>query len=143
MFNKLQSRPIASFDMLSSSDLCFSSLHHALPTSSPLCYLPLNIAPLGHVQAVQELHCQERQLMYFFGSTIMRTFRISLFLTRQTCWISAALCDTFSNELPVSWSSSFWVFEVSTSTPGCIVTLRTIFSPRKLLDRISTSLAIV
>ncbi len=61
------------------------------------------------------------------------TFRISLFLTRQTCWMSAALCETSSNEFPVSCSSSFWFFDISTSTPGRIVTFRTIFSPIKLL----------
>src|SRR6266536_6262016 len=63
----------------------------------------------------------------------VRTFRISLFRTLQICWISAALCETFSRELPDNCSSSFWVFDVSTSTPGCMTTLRTIFSPMKFL----------
>ena len=48
--------------------------------------------------------------------------------------MSAALCETFSRELPVSWSSSFWFFDASTSTPGNIVTRRMIFSPMKFLD---------
>ena len=61
------------------------------------------------------------------------TFRISLFLTLHICWISAALCDTFSKEFPVSWSSSFTFFDGSISTPGSKVTLRTIFSPMKFL----------
>src|ERR1700761_4361315 len=47
--------------------------------------------------------------------------------------MSAALCETFSREMPVIWISSFWFFAGSTSTPGCIVTLRTIFSPMKFL----------
>lgn len=33
-----------------------------------------------------------------------KNFRISLFLTRHACWISAADCDTFSSELPLSSS---------------------------------------
>ena len=48
--------------------------------------------------------------------------------------MSAALWETFSSELPVSWSSSFWFFDASTSTPGNIVTRRMIFSPMKFLD---------
>jgi hypothetical protein len=61
------------------------------------------------------------------------TFRISLFRTLHFCWMSAALCETFSRELPLSCSSSFTFFDTSTSTPGCITTLRTIFSPMKFL----------
>jgi hypothetical protein len=48
--------------------------------------------------------------------------------------MSAALCETFSRELPDSWSSSFWFLDTSTSTPGCMMTLRTIFSPMKFLQ---------
>lgn len=53
--------------------------------------------------------------------------------------MSAALWETFSSELPVSWSSSFWFFDASTSTPGSMVTRRIIFSPIKFLDRIRQS----
>jgi hypothetical protein len=67
------------------------------------------------------------------GSQRNLTFRISLFRTLQICWMSAADCETLSSELPYSCSSSFWFFEGSTSTPGCITTFRTIFSPMKFL----------
>lgn len=62
------------------------------------------------------------------------TLRISLFRTLQICWMSAALWDTASTELPVMVSSSFWPLETSTVTPPCIVTRRTSFSPMKLLS---------
>ena len=61
------------------------------------------------------------------------TFRISLFLTRQICWMSAALWETSSSELPLTVNSSFWFFEISISTPFLIVTRLTIFCPTKLL----------
>ena len=70
------------------------------------------------------------------------TLRISLFLTLQICWMSAALCETFSSELPVNCNSSFWFLDASTSTPSCIVTFRTIFSPRKLLHPYQSLLAL-
>ncbi len=48
--------------------------------------------------------------------------------------MSAALWDTASRELPKMISSSFCALEISTSTPGCMTTLRTIFSPMKFLQ---------
>ena len=62
------------------------------------------------------------------------TFRISLFLTLQICWISAADWDTFSRELPDKTTSSLTLAEVSITTPGNMVTRRMIFSPKKLLS---------
>lgn len=47
--------------------------------------------------------------------------------------MSAALWETASRELPSRTSSSFWFLEISTSTPFCMTTLRTSFSPMKLL----------
>lgn len=61
------------------------------------------------------------------------TFRISLFRTLQICWMSAADWETASRELPLRTSSSFWALEISTSTPCCMMTRRTSFSPMKLL----------
>ena len=62
------------------------------------------------------------------------TFRISLLRTLQICWMSAALWETASRELPESWSSSLTLGEVMISTPGWQTTRRTYFSPKKLLD---------
>ena len=62
-----------------------------------------------------------------------KNFRISLFLTLQACWMSAADCETFSTELPVSSIWSLTPLEGSTSTPSSMRTRRTIFSPRKFL----------
>lgn len=109
-----------------------------------------HVALLRDVETVQELltrvsfgilasgvggtRCQ-CSVVLFVG----RTFRISLFRTRQICWMSAALCETASSELPLRISSSFCAFEISASTPGCITTFRTIFSPMKLLQRIQVS----
>jgi hypothetical protein len=92
-----------------------------------------DVALLRNVQTVQELGlCQCAIILYLLWKC-GHTFRISLFLTLQICWMSAALCETFSRELPLNCSSSFWFLETSTSTPGCITTLRTIFSPMKFL----------
>ena len=92
----------------------------------------LNVALLRNIQTVQEL--LQRQLNRPpLQQMWSLTFRISLFRTLQICWMSAADCETFSSEFPNSCSSSFWFFEGSTSTPGCITTLRTIFSPMKFL----------
>lgn len=125
---------IASLDMISFSVSCCFSCRQRLLTSLRSCCLCFNVTPLGYVQAVQELYLSKASADCLLRNSTKPTFRISLFLTRQICWISAALCDTFSSEFPVSCSSSFCVFEISTSTPCCIVTFRTIFSPRKLLD---------
>jgi hypothetical protein len=78
-------------------------------------------------------HVSTKFLIFKKGGQRNLTFRISLFRTLQICWMSAADCETFSSELPYSCSSSFWFFEGSTSTPGCITTFRTIFSPMKFL----------
>ncbi|KAL2280707.1 hypothetical protein FJTKL_12412 [Diaporthe vaccinii] len=67
------------------------------------------------------------------GTENYLTFRISLFRTRQICWMSAADWETASRELPDRTSSSFWALEISTSTPDCMMTLRTSFSPMKFL----------
>jgi len=83
---------------------------------------------------------QSQYIIFQRSGSSNRTFRISLFRTLQICWMSAALCETFSRELPNNWSSSFWFFDASTSTPGCITTLRTIFSPMKFLCPVSTCL---
>lgn len=93
----------------------------------------LDIRPFRYVEPVQELHGRHVSMGLHLSRCESRTFRISLFLTRQICWMSAALCDTFSREFPVMVNSSFWFFEISTSTPSCIVTRRTIFSPKKFL----------
>ena len=69
---------------------------------------------------------------------LRRTLRIPLLRTRQICWMSAADWETPSRELPKRTSSSFWALEISTSTPGCITTRRTIFSPMKLLHKRSS-----
>lgn len=92
-----------------------------------------NVTLLRNVQTIQELHQSVSKLATFVQGPSKFTFRISLFRTLQICWMSAALCETFSREFPESWSSSFWVVDASTSTPGCITTFRTIFSPMKFL----------
>lgn len=92
-----------------------------------------DVAFLRNVQTVQKLVLCVSTCHNSTSLEEYSTFRISLFRTLQICWISAALCETFSRELPLNWSSSFWVFDASTSTPGCITTLRTIFSPMKFL----------
>merc|ERR1719445_111243 len=61
-----------------------------------------------------------------------RNFLISLFLTVVDCWMRAADCETASMEFPCRMSSSFCPLLFSTVTPGCILTLRMNFSPRKL-----------
>ena len=68
-----------------------------------------------------------------------KNFRISLFRTLQICWRSAADCETFSRLLPVISIWSFTPFEASTVTPSCMVTLRTIFSPKKFLPNQNVS----
>ena len=73
------------------------------------------------------------------GGGIKQTFRISLFRTLQICWMSAALWETPSSELPLRTSSSFWAVETATSTPDCMMTLRTIFSPMKFLGSLESA----
>lgn len=88
-----------------------------------------------------------KMVSIFFDSVsgaeiVVRTLRISLFRTLQICWMSAALWETASRELPDRTSSSFWALETSTSTPCCMTTRRTSFSPMKLLlksNLVSTS----
>lgn len=98
-----------------------------------------NVALLRDVHTVQELFamsescassgkCQAGKVRFE-----CLTLRISLFRTLQICWMSAALWETASRELPVMVSSSFWPLETSTSTPPCMVTRRTSFSPMKFL----------
>jgi hypothetical protein len=100
---------------------------------APSC-ITFNVTLLRNIQTVQELHlCQHVAHISTQGKRQSHTFRISLFRTLQICWMSAALCETFSSEFPNNCSSSFWFFDASTSTPGCITTLRTIFSPMKFL----------
>jgi len=109
----------------------------------------VNVALLRNIQTVQELY-HIKSANYFhksitphtvFSSSLRNycvlTFRISLFRTLQICWISAALWETFSSELPDNCSSSFWFFDASTSTPGCMMTFLTIFSPMKFLHSVS------
>ena len=94
-----------------------------------------NVAPLRHVQTVQELVDVSDTHPTRGKYWIQRTLRISLFRTRQICWMSAALWETPSRELPESWSSSLTLGEGITSTPGWAVTRRTYFSPKKLLGK--------
>ena len=101
----------------------------------PACHLHSSIFPRSDTYKPSKNY-HENDVRYIGTrrqSSGRRTFRISLFLTLHICWISAALCETFSKEFPVSWSSSFTFFEGSTSTPGNKVTLRIIFSPMKFL----------
>ena len=99
----------------------------------PRCYPSLKRTdrPRTILEYVSKLSCQSYSHISSLRSC--HTFRISLFLTLQICWMSAADWETFSRELPLNCSSSFWFFDISTSTPGCITTLRTIFSPMKFL----------
>ena len=103
-------------------------------TDRPRTTIMLAPVPLC-VPLFQQLHfCMDPVGGRTIGkSAVFLTFRISLFRTLQICWMSAADCETFSSELPNNCSSSFWFFDGSTSTPGCMTTLRTIFSPMKIL----------
>ena len=103
--------------------------------SCPCRSILINVALLRNVQTVQELFLMSVRISSSRLNCCQEclTFRISLFRTLQICWMSAADCETFSSELPYNCSSSFWFFEGSTSTPGCMTTLRTIFSPMKFL----------
>lgn len=96
-----------------------------------------NVGLLGDVETVKELQEVSIRVRFDFRvqGGLRRTFRISLFLTLQICWMSAALWETFSRSLPVRRSSSFWALEASTSTPSCMTTFLTIFSPKKFLLR--------
>lgn len=100
-----------------------------------------DVALLRDVHAVKELSSKSAAAMSpeqplsieALRGRVSLTFRISLFRTRQICWMSAADWETASRELPDRTSSSFWALEISTSTPDCMMTLRTSFSPMKFL----------
>lgn len=121
----------------------YSSNIPSLPTKADISNRLLldNVTPLRHVQTVKELESRESgkdvrgtEIGLKAGCSKL-TLRISLLRTLQICWMSAALWETPSRELPESTSSSLTLVETAISTPGWAVTRRTYFSPKKLLER--------